>query len=55
MDRASDKDKAFAYLERAYQKKSLDVAYFLKSDLRLDPIRNDPRFVDLLRRVGFPH
>jgi len=50
-----DKDKAFEYLERAYQEKSPDVAYFLKADLRLDPIRNDPRFVDLLRRVDFPH
>jgi TolB-like protein/DNA-binding winged helix-turn-helix (wHTH) protein len=50
-----DKDKAFEYLERAYQEKSLDVAYFLKADLRLDPIRKDPRFVDLLRRMDFPH
>jgi tetratricopeptide (TPR) repeat protein len=51
----ADKDKAFEYLERAYQEKSPDVAYFLKADLRLDPIRKDPRFTDLLRRMDFPH
>ena len=50
-----DKDKAFAYLERAYLEKSPDVAYFLKADLRLDAIRNDPHFIKVLRRMDFPH
>jgi serine/threonine protein kinase/Tfp pilus assembly protein PilF len=47
-----DKEKAFASLERAYQERSPDIPYFLKADLRLDPLRSDPRFQDLLRRVG---
>jgi eukaryotic-like serine/threonine-protein kinase len=47
-------DKAFEFLEKAYQERSPDIAYFLKADLRLDPLRPDPRFLDLLRRVDFP-
>jgi eukaryotic-like serine/threonine-protein kinase len=47
-------DKAFEFLEKGYQERSPDIAYFLKADLRLDPLRPDARFVDLLRRVDFP-
>jgi eukaryotic-like serine/threonine-protein kinase len=49
-----DKEKAFEYLEKAYQERSPDIPYFLKADLRLDPLRLDPRFADLMRRVGLP-
>ena len=49
-----DKDKAFEYLEKAYQEKSSDLPYFLRADLRLDTLRSDPRFQDLLRRMNFP-
>jgi serine/threonine-protein kinase len=48
-----DKDKAFAYLERAYEKREADVTY-LTSPI-YDPIRFDPRFTDLSRRIGLPH
>jgi tetratricopeptide (TPR) repeat protein len=47
-------DKAFEFLEKAYQERSPDIAYFLKADLRLDSLRQDPRFQDLLRRAAFP-
>jgi len=47
-----DKDKAFEFLEKAYQERSSDVIYFLKADLRIDTLRSDPRFQDLRRRVG---
>jgi len=47
-----DKNQAFTFLEEAYQQRSPDIAYFLRADLRLDPLRGDPRFADLLRRVG---
>jgi TolB-like protein/DNA-binding winged helix-turn-helix (wHTH) protein/Tfp pilus assembly protein PilF len=48
-----DKDQAFAWLEKAYQEKSNYVA-FLKVFPILDPLRSDPRFADLVRRIGLP-
>jgi tetratricopeptide (TPR) repeat protein len=50
-----NRDKAFEFLERAYKEKSPDVAYFLKADLRIDSLRSDPRFQDLLHRMNFPN
>jgi TolB-like protein/DNA-binding winged helix-turn-helix (wHTH) protein/Tfp pilus assembly protein PilF len=50
-----EKDKAFEMLERAYQERSLDISWHLKADLRIDNLRSDPRFQDLVRRVGYPH
>jgi TolB-like protein/DNA-binding winged helix-turn-helix (wHTH) protein/Flp pilus assembly protein TadD len=49
-----DKDKAFEFLERAYQERSLDISWHIKADLRIDNLRSDPRFQDLVRRVGYP-
>jgi tetratricopeptide (TPR) repeat protein len=49
-----DKNKAFEYLEKAYQERSSDLPYFLKADLRVDSLRSDPRFQELLRRMNFP-
>ena len=46
------KDKAMELIENAYREKSLDVAWILKPDLRTDNLRSDPRFQNLLRRVG---
>lgn len=45
-----EKDKALKYLEMAYQDRSCWMV-FLKVDPRFDPIRGDPRFQDLLRRM----
>jgi TolB-like protein/DNA-binding winged helix-turn-helix (wHTH) protein len=47
-----DKDTAFKFLEKAYREKSLDLSWYLKSDLRIDNLRSDPRYQSLLRRVG---
>jgi len=49
-----EKDKAFEFLEKAYQQRSPDIPYFLKADMRIDNLRSDPRLRDLLRRVGLP-
>jgi TolB-like protein/Tfp pilus assembly protein PilF len=46
-----DYDEAFVWLERAYQEKSGGLQY-LKVDPFFDPVRKDPRFVDLVHRVG---
>ena len=43
-------DQALEYLARAHQERSGWMTY-LKVDPRLDPLRRDTRFVDLLRRV----
>jgi hypothetical protein len=46
-----EKDRAFVWLERAVEDHSYDVIY-LKVDPLFDGIRNDPRFPELLRKVG---
>lgn len=48
-----EKDKAFYWLERAYQQRS-NWLTLLKAGHRLKNLRGDPRFDDLVRRVGFP-
>jgi len=49
-----EKNKAFEYLDKAYQERSCDLPYFLKADLRIDSLRSDPRFQDLMHRMNFP-
>jgi eukaryotic-like serine/threonine-protein kinase len=51
--RLGDKDHAFAWLEKAYDEHQPWLAY-LKTDPQFDPLRSDPRFADLVRRVGLP-
>lgn len=46
-----DKDRAFEWLEKAYQRRSVGLRR-LKWAFFFDPIRSDPRFHDLLRRMG---
>jgi len=48
-----DKDQAFAWLEKAVAEHDLFTAR-LKVDQRFDPLRSDPRFADLVKRVGLP-
>jgi serine/threonine-protein kinase len=45
-----EKDQAFTLLEQAYREHS-DSLVVLKVEPRLDPLRADPRFADLMRRV----
>jgi serine/threonine-protein kinase len=45
------RDSALRHLERAYEERSTVLAYLL-IDPRLAPLRNDPRFLALARRLG---
>lgn len=47
----SDYEQAFACLEQAYEEHSA-IMQVLRVHPLFDPIRNDPRFADLVRRVG---
>ena len=46
-----DNEQAFVWLEQAFQEQS-NILQFLKVHPFFDPVRADPRFADLLRRVG---
>ena len=48
-----ERDKAFEWLEKGYEERSTGML-FLKSDPLWDNLRTEPRFQDLLRRVGLP-
>jgi DNA-binding winged helix-turn-helix (wHTH) protein/TolB-like protein/Tfp pilus assembly protein PilF len=48
-----ENDEAFALLERAYAGRDFYVAT-IKADPRFDSMRSDPRYKDLLRRLGLP-
>jgi TolB-like protein/lipoprotein NlpI len=46
-----DKDRAFHYLNAAYQER-VDRLIYLKVEPMADPLRSDPRFAQLLAKVG---
>jgi tetratricopeptide (TPR) repeat protein len=46
-------DNAFEWLEKAFQVHDKGLTY-LKVDPCLDPLRSDPRFAALVKRVGIP-
>jgi eukaryotic-like serine/threonine-protein kinase len=48
-----DKDQAFAQLEKAYQERDWFLQR-LKTDPYMDPLRDDPRFADLVKRIRLP-
>jgi eukaryotic-like serine/threonine-protein kinase len=48
-----DKDEAFRLLERGYKEHTAAMVY-LGSDVAWYGMRSDPRYADLLRRIGLP-
>jgi len=45
--------QAFQWLDKAYEDRTWDLPY-VNVDPAYDPLRDDPRFQDLLRRMNFP-
>ena len=50
--RAGDNGRAIDWLERAYEVHNPNLPYLGAPDY--DPLRSDPRFQDLLRRMNLP-
>ena len=48
-----DRDHTFELLEKAYAERSGRMAY-LKMQEEFMPFHSDPRYIDLLKRMGFP-
>jgi eukaryotic-like serine/threonine-protein kinase len=48
-----EKDQAFRWLNTAYQERDLGLVS-LKTVFLLDPLHSDPRFAELVRKVGLP-
>jgi TolB-like protein len=48
-----DRDHTFEWLEKAYAERSGRMEY-VKTEEFFEPFHSDPRYIDLLRRMGFP-
>jgi eukaryotic-like serine/threonine-protein kinase len=48
-----DKDETFRWLNAAYEERDFQMES-LRTDFILDPVRSDPRFAELERKVGLP-
>jgi TolB-like protein/Tfp pilus assembly protein PilF len=53
-----DKDRAFYWLEQAYERREMtskdEGIFYLGAEPLYDPLRSDPRYKELLRRIGLP-
>jgi hypothetical protein len=47
-----DLDDAFAWLDKAYQERDPELTYINVPGRRFEPLRHDPRFRQLVRRIG---
>jgi hypothetical protein len=48
-----EKDRAFSWLEKAASDHAARLM-FLNVEPRFDSVRSDPRYAELVRRLGFP-
>jgi len=48
-----DRDHVFEWLEKSYAERSGPLES-IKTDNFFEPLRSDPRYIDLLKRIGLP-
>lgn len=48
-----DKEHVFEWLNTAYQEHDMSLIN-LPTDISFDSLRSDPRYADLVRKIGFP-
>jgi len=48
-----ERPRAFEWLSKAFEERSGFLVY-IKCDRRFDALRSDPRYEDLLQRIGLP-
>jgi len=48
-----EKEEVFVWLEKAFRERNPGLVTYLKNHHGFDLVRSDPRFTDLLRRIGF--
>jgi TolB-like protein/Tfp pilus assembly protein PilF len=48
-----DKDHAFVWLNKTYDERFTRLAY-IRQESFWDPLRSDPRYAELIRKMGFP-
>jgi tetratricopeptide (TPR) repeat protein len=49
-----EKDLAFDWLDKAYEQREGWLAWYFLFDPEFDSLRSDPRYADLLHRIGLP-
>ena len=47
-----EKDQIFTWLEKAFRERDVGLITYLKGQHSFDPVRSDPRFTELLKRIG---
>jgi tetratricopeptide (TPR) repeat protein len=51
LTKLNESDRGFLWLEKAYQRRDPDLPH-LQNILAFDPLRDDPRYRDLMRRIN---
>lgn len=49
-----EKDQVFTYLQKAYEENARKELLGIRDDIAFDLIRSDPRYEELMRKIGFP-